>query len=144
MLLLQLENEIKNTLNQNLQETCTSGISCNLNATALCEDEDDSEYEERTNIIKREAPSNKIKSNKKKNINVEFEICAKVTNDKNQQINMKPLENIQKIPFLEGNNKVTVVNIQLKQSSIVCPIGFVPRKMRCGTYKGTEFAVLLQ
>lgn len=116
-IIFQLENDIKITI----KET-TCGDDCEVKTNTTCEE--DEETEERTNIIKRKADfeevthrNNNIRRRNNK-INVKFQVRGKYVNHTHLADNITL-----------GNNQLY---IRYQQPTFICPIGFVPRKNRCG------------
>lgn len=135
ILAFQLENEIGNTIRTNLNETCTAGVECYLKTSAQCDDETESEYEEKTNIIKREVSNRTVevikqrKDRKKKRLKVGFELNAKLKN-RTRVPSLEGLEKLQNVKL--GSSEIGVVQIKIDTANIICPPGYVRRKMRCG------------
>lgn len=108
-----------------MQSTICSG-DCVINTETECDSE---MIEEETNIIKREAQyevvphRNKSKKSRKK-INLKYQVRGKLVNLNNETQTIDP--NV--FPTKYGS-KLKVHNQRIK---FLCPVGFVPRKNRCG------------
>ncbi|KAK4887668.1 hypothetical protein RN001_003939 [Aquatica leii] len=124
--LKEIENEIKINLNANLQKTCAVSHSCNLTTNTICENPEDSVYEEKTNIIKREI--SKRKTRRSSRINIEFSIHARVT-EKDNVSTIAALANLKN--FEMKSNRTKIVSVRLDKTNAVCPVGYVQKKLRC-------------
>lgn len=110
-----------------MQNSICSG-NCSINTETECNYE---KSEEETNIIKREAQfevvPHKNKSKKpRKRLNVKFQVRGKFVNGTLTNETM----NATVFTFKKGYN----VNVNFHKPKFLCPLGFVPRKNRCGGF----------
>ncbi|KAB0799990.1 hypothetical protein PPYR_07870 [Photinus pyralis] len=126
--LTEIANDLSVTLGINIQETCTTGISCKINTSVVCESLEESDYEEKTNIIKRETlgKPTKRKRHKKQRVKINFEITASISDTVNATT-FRELPKLDKIRLPDN----TTVNVAIDHSDFRCPSGHVRRKMRC-------------
>lgn len=115
-----MENEIKNNLLSDIEDSC-KGIDCKLNATAKCEDIDETK-EDVVHVNKRDTFNLEIKRKKQKLTNVQFQLNAKPKS--NATLKGDKLRNT-----LEKNNKY---KIKLDKIRLICLRGHVQRKSKCG------------
>ncbi|KAK5644039.1 hypothetical protein RI129_007884 [Pyrocoelia pectoralis] len=129
--LAEIENELHVTLDLNIQNTCVGGVSCNINTNAICENSDESGYEEKNNIIKREIVEKLTKNrrNRRHRIKVKFEITARIT----EIVNVTSLRQLPKLEniHLPENSTKNIVNVKIDRNEVTCPPGLVHRKYRC-------------
>ena len=124
----QLNHNIWLSVKNDLQEVCND-ISCDMNTNLNCED-DLSEEEEKTNIVRRDTMMMQKKSNRKrKKIKVNLQVRAKNKKNKKRRLD-KVGDRIRNIESLNGHK---VSTIYFEESRIVCPAGcIINRRKKCG------------
>lgn len=114
----QIENDLKVLISN---EMCTE--NCTINMNWECDFE--AKEEEQNRIMrKRNAEYEEIphrnRNKKRKKLNVKFQVRGKYINDKSVMSGGMTLPS--------GFN----ASIQFNRKAFICPVGFVPRKNRCG------------
>lgn len=140
--LLQIENEIFNDLSmQVLDENCEG--DCKVIARAVCENSNDSDFEEETNIIVKRhiSPMNveqslidKKTKTKGRKIKIRFTAKKRLKERRNQKkFDTEVLKKkLKRTRFLQKNQIGGAFAYKVDRVKIVCPLGFATKKNRCG------------